>query len=327
MTDATEVDERPADGVEAPGTGLDAERVSLPSYEDTFLGPLGHLQAERERLGRSTWEHFDARPLSATIGAVLSGIDLTAALPDAAIAEVRQALLDYKVIFFRGQPLTPTQHVAFARRFGELEIHPFIPGNPEAPELVRFEKSAEAGGYENGWHHDVTWRETPSAAAMLHAVSVPQTGGDTLFSDQHAAYDGLDDATKAEIDDLVAVHDYALAFGYDLSADERAEMRERYPLVEHPVVARHPDTGRRHLYVNRFFTSHIEGYSPEDSVALIDRLARQAEISEYQCRFRWEPHSVAFWDNRAVQHYAASDYWPDTRIMERASIVGNRPSR
>ena len=309
-----------------PGSDLRAERISLPNYASVQIGPLGHLQAERERLGALTWEHFDVRPLSATVGAELSGVDLTEHLADETIAEIRQALLDFKVIFFRDQPLTAVEHVAFARRFGDLEVHPFIPGNPDAPELVRFEKSADVGGYENGWHHDVTWRAEPSFGAILHAVSVPATGGDTLFSDQYAAYEGLDDETKAEIDDLVAVHDYALAFGFGLPPEEKAELRKQYPLVEHPVVARHAETGRRHLYVNRYFTSHVQGHEPEASIELIDRLARQAETSEYQCRFHWEPDSVAFWDNRAVQHYAASDYWPDVRVMERASIIGGRPT-
>ncbi|MEL7208724.1 MAG: TauD/TfdA family dioxygenase [Actinomycetota bacterium] len=325
-TDITDPAHAPGEHVEQPGADLGADRIPLPNYPEMRIGPLGHLRTERDRLAGLRWEHFDVRPLSATIGAELSGVDLAAELADEVVAEIRQALLDFKVIFFRDQPLTPEQHVAFARRFGELEVHPFIPGNPDVPELVRFEKSADVGGYENGWHHDVTWRAEPSFGAILHAVSVPATGGDTLFSDQYAAYEGLDDDVKAEIEDLVAVHDYALAFGFGLPPDEKAKMREEYPLVEHPVVARHAETGRRHLYVNRYFTSHIVGYEPEASVDLIDRLARQAETLEYQVRFRWEPDSVAFWDNRAVQHFAASDYWPDVRVMERASILGSRPT-
>jgi taurine dioxygenase len=303
-----------------------ARRVRIGKY-DLEVGPLRHLAAERERLASLRWRHFEARPLGATIGAEIGGIDLAAPLPDDVIAELRRALHDYKVLFFRRQPLTAAQHVAFARRFGELEIHPFIPSNTSEPALVRFEKSPDVGGFENGWHHDVTWRACPSLGAVLHAVSVPPTGGDTLFADMIAAWEGLDPELQARVEGLTAVHDYVQVFGRTVKPEERDAMRERYPSVEHPVVCTHPETGRRHLYVNRFFTSHIVGLDPEESTALIGRLSRRAEIVEYQCRFRWEPDSVAFWDNRAVQHYAASDYWPDVRVMERASIVGRRPVR
>jgi alpha-ketoglutarate-dependent taurine dioxygenase len=306
----------------APYAG--ARRFTMARW-DVQVGPLGHLAAERERLARLSWQHFDARPLGATIGALISGVDLTIELPHAVIAELRQALLDYKVIFFREQPLTPAAHVAFARRFGELELHPFIPANPDEPELVRFAKSADVGGYENSWHSDVSWREVPSMGAVLHAVEVPQTGGDTLFADMGAAYDGLDDETKARIQDLSAVHDYMQAFGSVVKPEDREKTRAEFPPAVHPVVRTHGETGRKLIYVNRNFTDHIVGLDADDSIALIDRLSRQADTIEYQCRFSWEPHSVAFWDNRAVQHYACSDYWPSVRVMERASIVGERP--
>jgi taurine dioxygenase len=302
-----------------------AQRVKLPF--DIEVGPVTYLQPERERLAALTWEHFDALQLGATIGAELQGIKLGPDLTDGAIAEIRQALLDYKVIFFRDQPqLTPAGHVAFAKRFGDLEVHPFIPANQEHPELVRFEKSPEIGGFENGWHSDVSWREVPSMGAILRAVDVPPSGGDTLFSDMYAAYDGLEPELRAQVDDLIAVHDYSQVFGYAIPEEKRAEMRETYPPVEHPVVRTHPETGRKLLYVNRFFVHHIVGVEAAESDRLIDKLARRAELPEHQCRFRWEPHSVAFWDNRAVQHYASSDYYPARRVMERASVIGDRPA-
>jgi alpha-ketoglutarate-dependent taurine dioxygenase len=301
-----------------------ARRVRIKPY-DMEAGPLGHLQAERERLAALTWQHFDATLAGATIGAELSGLDLTTDLPGDVIAEIRQALLDYKVVFFRDQHLTAAQHVAFARRFGDLEVHPFLKSNDELPELVRFEKTPEIGGYENGWHSDVTWRVEPSMGSILRAVEVPPSGGDTLFADMYAAYEGLDDATRAQIDDLVAIHDYAQVFGGHIPEDKRAEMRAKFPLVEHPVVRTHPETGRKLLYLNRFFGRSIVGLPEDESHALIDRLCRRAEIVEYQCRFRWAPGSIAFWDNRAVQHYASSDYWPARRVMERATIIGDRP--
>jgi alpha-ketoglutarate-dependent taurine dioxygenase len=311
---------------EAPGRGgRQPGRGRLAPY-DVLVGPVTHLEAERARLVGLSWRHFDAEPVGATVGAEITGVDLTAELPDDVVAELRQALLDYKVLFFRDQPLTAAQHVAFARRFGDLEVHPFIPSNTDQPELVRFAKSADVAGTENAWHHDVTWRERPSLGAILHAIEVPPTGGDTLFCDMYAAYDGLDDDVKEQIADLVAVHDYLRVFGPFVREDQAEEMRAQYPPVEHPVVRTHPETGRKLLFVNRVFVDHIVGLAPDESTALIDRLSHQADTIEYQCRFRWAPHSVAFWDNRAVQHYAASDYWPDVRVVERASIIGDRPS-
>ena len=314
----------PTDTTAHPYAGITSHRVTIPRW-GIQVGPLGHLAAERERLANLTWQHFDARPMGATIGAVIDGIDLTTDLPDAVIGEVRRALLDYKVLFFREQPLTPAQHVAFARRFGELELHPFIPANREQPELVRFAKSAEVGGYENSWHSDVSWRLVPSMGAILHAVEVPTTGGDTLFSDMCAAYDGLDDHTMSRIADLVAVHDYMQSFGQLVKAEDREKTRAQFPPATHPVVRTHGETGRKLIYVNRNFTDHVVGLDRDESTALIADLSRQAEIIEHQCRWSWEPHSVAFWDNRAVQHYACSDYWPSVRVMERASIIGERP--
>ena len=306
-----------------PGKGLPG-RVTMPGYT-TQLGPLGHLAEERQRLAGLTWDHFAVTLQSATVGGEIHGIDLRDDLPDEVFADIQQALWEYKVIFFRDQPLTPEQHVAFARRFGDLEVHPFIPSNTGVPELVRFEKDAEAGGYENGWHHDVTWRRTPSFGAMLRAVTVPPTGGDTLFCDANAAYEGLDDETKEQILGLVAVHDFMQAFGRQVPEEKMAEMREKYPLAHHPVVIAHPVTGKPLLYVNRFSISHIEGMGEDESYALLDRLCRQFDTVEYQCRFRWQPDSIAFWDNRAVQHYASSDYYPDIRVMERASVAGDVP--
>jgi taurine dioxygenase len=298
----------------------------LPGYP-IAVGPFTHLAEERDRLAGLQWRHFDATPLGPTVGAELSGVDLTTELSDEAIGEIRQALHDYKVIFFRDQPLTPERHVAFARRFGELEIHPFLPSNTGEPELVRFEKTAEVSGYENSWHHDVTWRECPSMGAVLHAIAVPDAGGDTLFADMYAAFDVLDEATKAEIDELVAIHDFTQTFAHGMSDEERRAAQEKYPPQRHPVVCTHPATGRLHLYVNRPFVSHIEGMDKAASRDLLDRLCRQADSPEHQCRFTWSKDAVAFWDNRAVQHYASSDYWPHRRTMERASIVGSRPAR
>lgn len=306
------------------GVHISKDRVEMNGQR---IGPIMHLSDERARLAALRWQNFDVKRLGSTIGAEIHGVDISSDLPQPIIDEIRQALLAYKVVFFRDQPLTPESHVAFAKRFGDLEIHPFLPSNTGVPELVRFEKSFDVKGYENTWHFDVTWRDTPSMGAILHAIKVPECGGDTLFCDMYAAYDGLPQAVKDRIDDLDAEHDYVKAFARQVPADRVAEMREKYPLVVHPLVARHPETGRKHLYNNPIFMNRILGVSESESDALMTDLWRESHNVEYQCRFKWEDDSVAFWDNRSCQHYASSDYWPDIRIMERASIVGSRPSR
>ncbi len=309
-----------------PADGLGARRYQDDLFRD-WSGPATYLATERERLGSLAWSGFEVRRLSPTLGAEISGIDLSGGLSDEIIAELAAALAEFKVIFFRDQPITSAQHVAFARRFGELEIHPFIKASTEHPELVRFEKSAEVAGYENSWHHDVSWREFPSKAAVLHAIKVPEVGGDTLFSDMCAAYDALDDDTKLRIEHLDGAHDFTRTFARQVPPEQAEAMRERYPVIIHPVVVTHPVTGRKALYVNRNFTGHIVGLEPDESAALLRQLCRQAEIVEHQVRFVWQKDSIAMWDNLAVQHYASSDYWPEIRIMERASITGTRPAR
>ena len=312
-------------GTSDPASRIAPRRVRIDRY-GLDLGPWLHLADERARLACPSFRHIDVTPEGATLGAEVGGVDLRSDLADEVTAEIRQALLDYKVLVFRDQPITPAQHVAFARRFGELEIHPFITGNSEHPELVRFEKGVDTGGFENGWHHDVTWREVPSMGAILHAVQVPATGGDTLFSDMGAAYDGLDNEVKERVDSLFAIHDFMIAFKHQVPEGKLEEFRARYPQARHPVVCTHPETGRKLIFVNCYFTSHIDGMDEAEGTELIRHLAGQASVVEYQFRVRWEPDTVVFWDNRSVQHYAASDYYPDVRIMERASIVGTRPA-
>ncbi len=281
-----------------------------PTYDDS----------EREPYRRITLQ-----PLSPTVGAEIDGVSLAEPIDEEAFGEVHRALLEYKVIFFRDQDITPEQHIAFARRFGDLETHPFVPYREGYPEVMVLKKSDRIGGYENVWHSDVTWRLEPSLGSVLLAREVPPVGGDTLFCDMYAAYDGLDDALRESLDGLRAVHDFTRTFGRMMSAEELEKRQQEFPPAEHPVVRTHPETGRKGLYVNAAFTSHIVGMDGAQSERLLNRLYRQATVPEYQCRFRWRPQSIAFWDNRAVQHYAASDYWPRRRVMERETNVGDQP--
>lgn len=268
---------------------------------------------------------FEIRQLSPMIGAELSGIRLSGDLPDAAISEIRRALLEFKVVFFRDQhDLTSQEHIAFARRFGALEIHPATPKGQEDPEILRITHDETSKGRENAWHSDVTWRPEPSLGSILRAREVPPFGGDTLFSCMYAAYDALSPAMQDWVSGLSARHDIARVFAGRLNKSVE-ELHAQYPVQEHPVVRTHPETGKRALYVNTAFTEEIVGLSRKESDWLLAHLYSFAAIPEHQCRFRWEAGSLAFWDNRACQHYAASDYFPQRRVMERVTIAGDRP--
>jgi taurine dioxygenase len=272
---------------------------------------------------------FSLAPLTPTIGAEVDGIDLRETLDAATLAALRTALLDWKVLFFRDQDITTEQHLEFARNFGALEVHPFAPHKDGYPEVLAITHDRDNRGRENTWHSDVTWRIEPSLGSVLRAIEVPDVGGDTLFADIYAAYEGLKDEVKEKIEGKMALHDFAhFRNGMrkrGVSEDEIEAFNRRYPTVEHPVVRTHPETKRKGLYVNAGFTQHIVGMEEQESKSLLKHLYAQAAIPEYQCRFRWKNNSIAFWDNRASQHYAASDYWPAVRRMERVTIVGDRP--
>ena len=282
-----------------------------------------------QKLAQSARGEVVLEPLTPNIGVEVEGVDLSRVPDRATLTALREALLEYKVLFFRDQDITTEQHLEFARQFGELEVHPFAPHKENYPEVLAITHDRESKGRENKWHSDVTWRECPSLGSVLRAVEVPSVGGDTLFSDSYAAYEGLSDEVKEKIEGRVAVHDFAhfrkLMAKRGKTQDEIEEMNKAYPMVEHPVVRTHPETGRRGLYVNTAFTQYIVGMERTESDALLQHLYAQAATPEYQCRFRWQKNSIAFWDNRACQHYAVSDYWPATRRMERVTIIGDRP--
>ncbi|MEM7767224.1 MAG: TauD/TfdA family dioxygenase [Pseudomonadota bacterium] len=264
------------------------------------------------------------RPMTPAIGAEILGIDL-ANPTDSDIAAVRDALLRHQVVFFRNQQaLTREAHIAFARAFGALEIHPATPEGQADPEVLRIAHGPNSRGQENMWHSDVTWRECPSLGSILRAIELPEVGGDTLFANMHLAYLKLDDATREKITGLTAVHDIARVFAKRLG--KRAEeLHDKFPPSEHPVVRTHPETGAPVLYVNGAFTSHIKDMDRAESDRLLAQLYAAAANPEIQCRLRWAPGTLAFWDNRACQHFAASDYFPNIRIMERVTIAGDRP--
>jgi taurine dioxygenase len=268
-------------------------------------------------------------PLTPTIGAEVSGIDLSRPLAPETVASLRAALLDWKVLFFRDQNITTDEHLAFARNFGELEVHPFAPHKPGYPEVLAITHDRDSRGRENTWHSDVTWREKPSLGSVLRAIEIPPVGGDTLFADMAAAYKGLSDAVKEQIDGRLALHDFAF-FRNAMRRAGKSEaeieaFNKAYPSVEHPVVRTHPETGAKAIYVNAAFTQQIVGMEKAQSDKLLAHLYSRAAIPEYQCRFRWAVGSIAFWDNRSSQHYAASDYWPAVRRMERVTVIGDRP--
>jgi taurine dioxygenase len=307
---------------------------SSPTLAD-LVGPFhGHVPGPRqaprvpEDWDDRPYTRFTLTPVAPLIGAEITGLSLADPVDPELFAEVNRALLEWKVLFFRGQDITPEQHRDFAANWGALEAHPFIKelvDQPDSVEVVRLEKNETLSGYENAWHSDVTWRECPSLGSVLRAVEVPAVGGDTLFADMAAAYDNLTPQMKDFLADKVAVHDWMPLFGRGMDDATKEALRVDFPQVEHPVVRTHPETGRKTLYVNRAFTQHVVGMEPDESEALLQFLYAQAAFPEYQCRMRWAPGDVVFWDNRSCQHYASSDYAPNRRVMERITVIGDRP--
>jgi len=276
-----------------------------------------------------------------SIGAELFDIDLGDAVRDDGLfQEVYAALLQHKVLFVRDQTLdrlSRADHMAFARKLGELEDHPMAPSHPEAPGLVQIYKTPQspAERYENAWHSDGSWRETPPLGCVLRCVEGPQVGADTMWANMVMAYECLPEDVKDEIAGLWANHSFNHTFGAAMPQAKRLEFKAKYPDVEHPVVRTHPETKEKILYVNVFAT-HFANYHTAKRVHvgqdlsqrgadLLQYLISQAYVPEYQVRWRWKPYSVAIWDNRCTQHYAVMDYAPCHRKMERAGIVGDKP--
>ncbi|MFK9091686.1 TauD/TfdA dioxygenase family protein [Bacillus salipaludis] len=273
-----------------------------------------------------TYSLFKVKPLNPIIGAEIEGVDLSKPLSPQLKEELNEALLEWKVIFFKNQHITSEQQIALGRNFGKLEMHPFYaPPEGREKEIIQFNRNKVEKGFENIWHSDVSWRERPAKAAILRLLKVPPVGGDTLWADMGAAYDNLPDKIKEQIDGLQAIHDFTPSFSHLMSPEELLKRQEEFPAMVHPVVRTHPETGRKLLFVNPSFTTRIIGLDEKESEDLLRYLFRQTHIPEYQIRFHWEPNTVAFWDNRATQHYAVSDYYPYERLAERVTIAGDRP--
>lgn len=285
--------------------------------------------SEMHNLSAIEPQPFELQHLSPCIGTEVLGIDLRNEIDDQTISWLADLLVERKVIFFREQDISQEQHIAFARRFGDLEVHPFTDNNKQYPELIELHNDRERPPSINIWHSDVTWRESPSLGSLLRAQRVPEVGGDTLFANMEAGYDALDDETKGQIDHLEAVHDNQSFLNGMIkkgaSEEEIEAMRQKYPPQTHPVVRTHPVSGKKSIYVNKAFTRYIKDMPTDESEALLQKLMQQAWLPDFQCRFRWRKNSIAFWDNRAAQHYAAADYWPETRHMERVTVVGQKP--
>jgi taurine dioxygenase len=275
-------------------------------------------------------------PLTCAIGAEVSNVNLGVASRDSGLmAEIRSLLLKHKVLFFRDQDITRAEHVAFARYFGDLEDHPMVGSDPDHPGLVRIYKSPDAPNdrYENAWHSDASWREMPPFGCVLRCVECPDVGGDTMWTNMALAYEKLPEHIKTQIAGLRARHSIESTFGAALPIEKRLALHAQFPDAEHPVVRTHPETKEKILFVNGFTTHFTNYHTPANvrygqdytsgAVQLLQYLISQAQIPEYQVRWRWKPNSIAFWDNRVTQHYAVMDYPPCHRKMERAGIKGD----
>jgi len=277
------------------------------------------------------FKFIEVSPLSPALGGVISGVDIAAGVSDEQFAEIRRAFSDFGVIFFRDQDITPDQHIEFARRWGEINVNRFFQAVETHPEIAEVRK--EAGQQKNigaEWHTDHSYDQIPAMGSILYAREVPSVGGDTLFSSMYAAYQSLSDGMKKMLGEIRAEHSSRHSFGevayqdvdlHDLGGRLGNAQAATQDAI-HPVVIRHPLSGRPALYVNGEFTVKIEGWSKAESKPLLDYLYQHARQNEFTCRFNWGKGSMAIWDNRATQHCALNDYQGERRLMHRITIEG-----
>lgn len=273
-------------------------------------------------------------PSGPVLGAEVAGLRVGETIAIETAATLRSLLLRHKVLFFRDLDLSHDEHLTLARVWGDLEGHPVIKHVAGYPEILDIRGSEgrvedDAGNQRfktlDKWHADVTFRQAPSMGAVLRARDLPAIGGDTLWADAAAAYDGLADDVKARIEGRTATHDLLFDFGDRIAPEARAAFAAQFPPQHHPIVRTHPETGERVLFVNASFTSGIDGMEDAEGAALLSHLLDRFKVPEYQVRFRWSPNAVVIWDNRATQHYPVADYWPARRHMERVTIQGDVP--
>jgi len=266
--------------------------------------------------------------VSPALGAYITGVELSEPLGDVIIGEIRRALLQYGVIFFRDQDVTPDQHLVFARYFGDLVDYPMVTGLESHPEIVPVVKlEDETHNFGGIWHSDTTYLAEPPLGAILVARELPPDGGDTLFANMVMAYDDLSDAMKEMLEGLIAINSSAKGV-VAKSREERQKGMDAVPeplIAEHPVVRTHPETGRKILYVNIGHTIGIKGMTAAESDPLLDFLFVHQRRDEYACRFQWQPGSIVFWDNRTTQHYPLNDYHGHKRVMHRITLAGDVP--
>jgi len=272
------------------------------------------------------FERFEISPVTPTIGAELSGLSLES-VDEELFAELDRALLEWKVLIVRDQPIDAAAQGALALRWGPLADDQLIPnpGTAALTDAITFERNDTVVGLENMWHTDGTFREHPPVCTILRAIEIPPVGGDTLFADMAAAWDNLDPELQDRLASFSARHDWSIGAYADKYGDQLDDLRAEVPPAIHPVARPHPRTGRLTLFVNAGFTTDLldsRGVAIEDSDDLLTLLCRQAEIPEYHCRVRWAPNTVVIWDNQAVQHYGTNDYYPTRRMMARASVAG-----
>lgn len=286
--------------------------------------------------GSHQYRHLTVERFAGAGGAEVSGVDLAQPVPDAVLAEIRAALLDNLVICFRGQEITPAQQLDFARRWGEIHLHPFMQGMPEHPEILAIiKKPTDKKNFGGSWHTDQMFSPAPAMATMLYARQVPAAGGDTVFTNQYLAYDALSDGMKALAGQLrtVCVGDnFRQADGIsrrDRYATTMAEMKVKDPgnvqtTSIHPLVRTHPETGRKALFVGGH-VQRFDGMTDEESLPLIDFFMKHSTRPEFTCRVRWATGTLTMWDNRCTQHFAVNDYPAETRVMHRITICGDVP--
>jgi taurine dioxygenase len=267
-------------------------------------------------------------PLTGVIGAEVTGIDLRTPLDQPTVESLRAALGRHLVLFFRDQPITPAQHLALGRHFGPISVAPFGPKHPDHPQVTVLDQTTPKGEGSDNWHTDNTFMTEPPLGSILRAVQLPSVGGDTCFASMYAAYDALSPSLRSMLEPLRATHDLSRmlrkAIANGQSSDDFDAMRRRWPPVTHPVVRTNPESGRKALFVNGQWTVFIDGLSERENAVLLPFLCDHVRSPEFQVRFHWEVDSIAFWDNRWVQHYGVADYC-ERRVMQRVTIEGERP--